>query len=495
MQDTIKNARTIERAPDGRIRKGFSPPSESIKVWTETMDKGDGDEIEITKIRVPVSSTGRDRDGDRFSEEGLAALKEQYDSGEVPMFPNHGLDPETGFPEYRFEHQMGGWKAGEIVDEGDSRVLYATGALSPENEEAAVLERQIENGVVPVSFSVGFMPTASEPITNDEGEQVGREFHAADLFETSPVGIPSNTDATIAATARAAAKGHAVAKGIDDPDEIRQIAEAVEAEVKAGGSFEEAISEGVPDTRTDTMQDTNTYDVARRLASRFIEAGGEEEAPLKELLTWADENDRIEQNDASSLSEAADELREELEADSDEPLAVRTLIEKADDDDEGDEGDEGDEDEGDEDDEEEEGVVDAATPGEVREIVRDELQPLREEITATREALEAAISDSDGDGDESEENTADEIAELREELDELREENEELRDEAADLRAKLETPRDPKGHDTASRITSATDPAEREERTTDTPADGDKSEVEEADDDLGHVRAALKGDN
>jgi HK97 family phage prohead protease len=360
MDDESPRTRTIERGPDGRIRKGFSLDTSEIKLWSETVERDDGDDVEVDMIRVPVSSTGTDRDGDQFSREGLEDMVEQLQSGEVPLFPNHGLD-EQGFPTYRFEDQMGGWKDGEIEDD----TAYGVAALSPEDDRAQTLKRQIENGVVPVSFSVGFMPLTSEPRTNDEGEQVGRTFHEHDLFEISTVGIPSNDDATVA-TARAAAKGLAVAKGVDDPETIESLAREVATEVKAGTPLEEALDAEGPTIQEQDMSKSNTQDGTEEAG----EDGGDDDQQTLDV----DVHREIVRDELAPLKEQVEELREAVD---------RLLEREGDDEDDEDEEEEG---EGEEDEEEDS----AGAQVEAIDELRSELEELREQNAELRQRLEEA---------------------------------------------------------------------------------------------------------
>jgi len=421
MEPINERTRTIEKGPDGRLRKAFSPDASDVKLWRDTIQR-DGEEIEVAKIRVPVSSTGTDRDGDRFSEEGLEHMVNQYQSGEVPMFPNHGLDPETGWNEYRFEHKMGGWKDAEIEEEeGDRKVVYATGALSPDSEEAEKLEHQIENGVVPVTFSVGFMPINADTRTDEDGEPVGREFHEHDLFETSPVGIPANTDATVSAMASAAAKGVAVANGVEDPSTIKTLASTIEAEVKAGGSFRDVLQEHMEKEPQDAIPLVEAYlDAEERSGSDTLE----------EFLAWVEEND----GDLGAAEDAAEAYLSADGSDAEDPSDATVadlgewLVEEFGESD-GD-GEEGGDDDDEDDEEEEQNSPEYLSAEEHREIVRDELEPIRNELSELRDAVES-LGAEEAAGEE-------EIEELRDELAELREQNEELE-------RRLEEPKDPKG--------------------------------------------------
>lgn len=452
MEPIHKRTQTTEKGPDGRIRKSFSPPAGDVKLWRETVERDDGEDQEIAKIRVPVSSTGTDRDGDRFSRDGLEHMVEQFKSGEVPMFPNHGLDPETGWNEYRFEHKMGGWKDAEIEEEGGTEVAYAIGALSPDSEEAEKLASQIENGVVPVTFSVGFMPLNADTRTNEDGEPVGREFHEHDLFETSPVGIPANSDATVSAMAEVAAKGVATADGITDPDTIQSIAKEIEATVKAGGSFEHGLKQHMDKEPENAIP----------LVEAYLDAEGTSgDDTLEEFLGWVEDSD-------GDIGAAEDAVEAYLDNSSAEEPADATIAdlgewlveEYAEEDGDG---------------EEEQNSPERLSSEEHREIVRDELQPIQNEISELRDAIEAlGAEEADSDVEENE------ISELREELEEIRSTNEELRE-------RLEEPTDPKGK--RGGITPAADPDEENNGST-----GGSGQIESTPRDGGNSRSNGGGD-
>lgn len=485
-QRLARTARTIERGPDGRLRKGFSPPSDEIKLWRETVERDDGDDVEVTMIRVPVSSTGKDRDGDRFSEAGLEHMAEQYRAGDVPMFPNHGLDPETGFPEYRFEHQMGGWKDAEIEEEGDVQVCYAIGALSPDNEAADVLERQIENGVVPVSFSVGFMPHNSDTITNEDGEPVGREFHEHDLFETSPVGVPSNPDATIAATARAAAKGAAAVEGIDDPDVIQRLARDLESELKTGGSIDRAF-----DSQMHKQSDGELQTVEEAIGAYLTETDGSEDDPVSEFLSWAESSK--DDDELETIMDVVEAWLETVEGDVDsEPVgSLLSWVEDQQGSDEDDEGDEEDEEETDgdgEDDDEDDEEMEAASVEDVRSLLQEELEPIR---TLLEDLVEIAETDGgDHDEDDEEEAAQGDLEALQEDLDTVRSERDDLQERVDELERRLDQTdvQDPKGGRT---ITQAE--REGEDSTEQNSIETTKISDDPEDPDLTRLAEQLKG--
>jgi len=185
-----------------QLRKSIDVQPDQMMVWRAPLRDGAPEAIHI---RVPVSSGVVDRDGDQFSDRGLQSLAAAYNSGRVPVFPNHGQAGMFG-PYYAFEDAFGVWYRGEVVD----GVVYATAALDPNDWRAQLIEHRLNMGL-PVAFSVGFIATETEP-----HEGGGVIFHACDLLETSPVGIPANPDAV---AIRAVVKSMLNSAGITVPDD------------------------------------------------------------------------------------------------------------------------------------------------------------------------------------------------------------------------------------------------------------------------------------
>ena len=149
-----------------------------------------------TKITVPVSGLAEDRDGDKFSEDGVESLVTQINNDPIPMFPNHGLVHETGMYEYPFEDIMGKW----VEAERDGELVQASAILRDGNEYAEELKDLLEQEM-PVAFSVGFGWNESDAEERDSG---GTEFHNPDLMEISTVGIGSYPDAVVQSGAKLA---------------------------------------------------------------------------------------------------------------------------------------------------------------------------------------------------------------------------------------------------------------------------------------------------
>lgn len=297
-----------------KVVKWHTPDSKDVDVQK---DEDDG----ATRIRVPISSTGKDRDGDKFTRDGLEDLKEQLESEEVPLYLDHGLSAETGWREYRVEDMIGGWVGGEIEERDDGNdVLFGIARLEPGNEKAEMLEAKVQNDL-PIGYSVGFIPDLDQAREMDDG---GLKFNASDLLETSAVGIPSNPDAVAA--------GYAMAKALSDkgiePDEIdhslieRMVDEDTETpdEVNDANEAEETEPEESNDEVEDMVEMIGDEVEARLDAHREalldeVEAllGGEEEDDDEEEETDGeghDDEDDDEDEDDKSLD--LEELKAEL---------------------------------------------------------------------------------------------------------------------------------------------------------------------------------------
>lgn len=167
------------------ITKTIRARPAEVKTWKSRLS---ADGPEVTQIRVKISSTAEDRDGDEFSLAGLESMLPTLKSGKVPYYLDHGLT-EQGVTRYGALDMIGAWINGEIV----GNALYATAFIEPGNVAGETLARKIGAGL-PVGHSVGFMSTKTRPKPNG-----GLIFDAVSLLEVSAVGIPSNPDAVTAA--------------------------------------------------------------------------------------------------------------------------------------------------------------------------------------------------------------------------------------------------------------------------------------------------------
>lgn len=370
------NAKTTYRRENDEgqieIRKSFSVERDRIKTWTEEKDG-----TEITFIEVPVSSTSLDRDGDAFSEEGLSDLKAQLDSGSVGMWLDHGLSPETNFPDYRVLEQIGGWKRGEIEENGgDDLELKGVGALRPSSDDAAELETMLDEGIAPVGFSVGFIIESE----NEREDIPGKEFEQTDLLEISAVGIPSNPDAMVSDSAMATAKAVAGTDAFDgEPEEL---ARAITREARSL-PYVQANNDDQQETKTMTGESSENPVIEALRA--FLDADGDGSDPLPAALEWVGGEHGEERSD--SIREYASE---EFEADDLRNVTVERVLESKQDDDDDD-----DDEEDDDDDDEEEESTDSGEgkEPELRSVVREALKETLPEALTSEEALRSLISE------------------------------------------------------------------------------------------------------
>ena len=192
--------------PDIKTKSLDAAPGQ-MKVWKARLVESGP---EVTLIRVPISSTTEDRDGDEFSLAGLESMLAGLKSGKVPLYLDHGFR-ESGARLYGALDMLGAWIDGEI----EGNTLYGTAFLDPDNWYAMELARKIEAGL-PVGFSVGFGITKSR--SKDNG---GLIFDEVSLWEVSAVGIPSNPDAVNSAAVQAVVKSLRVKAGLET-DEMKR---------------------------------------------------------------------------------------------------------------------------------------------------------------------------------------------------------------------------------------------------------------------------------
>lgn len=173
--------------------------------------EADGDEVEM--LRVPISSTRPDRENDRFDKEALDGMADQVRSEQPHVFDNHGL--AGGWMDaipYDSREVIGSQMDAEVVEADDGEHdLFAFVNPDGSHPEGERMLKQVRDEKQPIKFSVGFGILDSDPIEDEAGNEVGRVFQNADLMETSRVGIPANSDASVSMSA--AKSGGAVAPG------------------------------------------------------------------------------------------------------------------------------------------------------------------------------------------------------------------------------------------------------------------------------------------
>ena len=269
--------------PELKTKSIAAAPGQT-KVWKSRLVESGP---EVTLIRVPISSTTEDRDGDEFSLAGLESMLAGLKSGKVPLYLDHGFR-ESGVHLYGALDMLGAWIDGEIEGE----VLYGTAFLEPDNWPAMELARKIEAGL-PVGFSVGFGIVKSR--NSDNG---GLIFDEVSLWEVSAVGIPSNPDAVNSAAVQAVVKSLRVKVGLEtdemkrktketeeDPSEEEKQDEEEQEEQKASKEEEEEEEEE-PSAEDEDEEEEKTYEVLDEAQFRQIVADeiGKALAPITEAL-------------------------------------------------------------------------------------------------------------------------------------------------------------------------------------------------------------------
>ena len=201
-------------APTTTKTKSIDIEPGHVKAWQAQLTESGP---EVTLIRVPISSTVVDRDGDEFSMAGLESMAAALRSGKVPLYLDHGQLP-NGTRLYGALDMVGAWIDGEI--DGDK--LYGTAFIEPGNWLGDTLVRKISAGL-PIGFSAGFWINEAREKPNG-----GLIFDDVSLWEVSAVGIPSNPDAVNSAAVAAVVKSLRVRAGLEPEDMKRKTKEGEE---------------------------------------------------------------------------------------------------------------------------------------------------------------------------------------------------------------------------------------------------------------------------
>jgi hypothetical protein len=285
--------------PELKTKSIAAPPGQT-KVWKARLVEAGP---EVTLIRVPISSTAEDRDGDEFSPAGLESLLGALKSGKVPLYLDHGYLP-TGARLYGALDMCGVWTDGEI----DGAILYGVAALEPENWIADTLARKVEAGM-PVGFSVGFGVLKSRG--KDNG---GLIFDEVGLWEVSAVGIPSNPDAVNSVALAAVVKALRVKVGLEPENMKRKTKETDEEPTEE----EEEEQKQTPETSEEEEEEKAPEDEPAE------EEEDEEEEKSYEILDEA----QIRRIVADEISKALAPITEALKA-LDTLDAIKTAVTKA----------------------------------------------------------------------------------------------------------------------------------------------------------------------
>lgn len=262
--------------------KSFAATPEQVKVWKARLVEAGP---EVTLIRVPISSTSVDRDGDEFSMDGLESMLAALKTGKIPYFLDHGFT-DTGVRNYGALDMIGAWVNGEV----EGNVLYGTAFIEPGNWRGEELARKLEMGM-PIGHSVGFGDIKGRDKPNG-----GTVFDAVGLWEVSAVGIPSNPDAVNSAAVRAVVKSLRVKAGLEPEDMKRKTKETEEEpteeeeeEQKQTSETSEEEEEKQPEeepTEEDEEDEEKSYEVLDEAKLRALIADeiGKALTPLMEQI-------------------------------------------------------------------------------------------------------------------------------------------------------------------------------------------------------------------
>lgn len=134
---------------DSKMVNVFTPIT---KGWTETVKSGDG-EKEQRFFEVTLSGMKEDRDGEVMDKSAVEDMISQFQSGRIPLFPDHGVDPATGERTYSWKQIMGVWTDARI--EGEN--LKAVARLNNAHPDADLFWGYLQEGM-PIGFSIGARP-------------------------------------------------------------------------------------------------------------------------------------------------------------------------------------------------------------------------------------------------------------------------------------------------------------------------------------------------
>lgn len=267
--------------------KSFTATPEQVKVWkARLVETGP----EVTLIRVPISSTSVDRDGDEFSMEGLESMLAALKTGKIPYFLDHGFT-DTGVRNYGALDMIGAWFDGEV----EGNVLYGTAFIEPGNWRGEELARKLEMGM-PIGHSVGFGDIKGRDKPNG-----GLIFDEVSLWEVSAVGIPSNPDAVNSAAIAECIKSLRVKAGLEadmkrktKADEEEEEEKQQEEEKQPESCEEEEEKQPEPE-EDEEEEEEKSYEVLDEAKLRELVADEMQKqlAPIVEALKRLDTLDEI----------------------------------------------------------------------------------------------------------------------------------------------------------------------------------------------------------
>ena len=278
-----------------------------------------GKDVEIVEkqegtptLNVPIQALTEDRDGDYITEKGQQSIIRQLESGQVGLFPNHGVGDKDAM--YDFRDLFGKFISGDntngtTIGKAVLRKVNDPDSDAEDDKKLHPMAKELVNLLeqdMPVGFSVGFIPTDTHP--REEGE--GQEIMDLDLMEVSAVGIPSNPDAMPAAMSQAASQTTAIA--------AKQMAEA--------GFDKNQIVENMKTALNDTMTDKNNSDGQKNKDSKSTEKQLDEDQV--EMIT-AVVGDAIDRHMTSALEDIQEDLMNNMDEETEEDEADEDMEEDA----------------------------------------------------------------------------------------------------------------------------------------------------------------------
>jgi len=129
------------------MEKDFNAFTPITKSWEETVDKENGETQRF--IEVTVSGVAEDRDGEKMAQSAIDGMSQQFKSGTVGFFPDHGKN-DAGERVYSWKQMMGVWV--DAHQEGDD--LKAVVRLNKSHPDAEMFWGFVKEGM-PLGFSIG----------------------------------------------------------------------------------------------------------------------------------------------------------------------------------------------------------------------------------------------------------------------------------------------------------------------------------------------------
>jgi hypothetical protein len=142
------------------------------RIWTEEVEinksAGQTEKSSQTFIEATVSGLKEDRDNEMMSQEAINDMIDQFKSGTIPFFPDHGFHEQSGQKNvYSWKQMMGCWTNARQEDNS----LKAICRLNKAHPDFELFKAYVEEGM-PIGFSVGGK-VSGEPYfieLNDEPE-------------------------------------------------------------------------------------------------------------------------------------------------------------------------------------------------------------------------------------------------------------------------------------------------------------------------------------